>query len=606
MQTDLRDPETLRQLVLEWQQPMYALAYRLLGNEVDAADATQEIFVRLIAERHHYDSARDFRPWLYRLATRVVLNFMRDSKTRHLREREAAMNSHRPDDRESLDRRELERVVEAALEKLPDDARSLLVLHFYTGLSKVDVAHSLSIPRTTVQSRIQKALELLRRGLVTGGYGAALPNVESIMRSAALPTVPSHVSASLLSIAAKAGASSTALTLGGIVMTKQILAGAAMLAIASLGTGLWIGKSSLHADGPRTGSASSGPDVVTSRAEFEQMKTELARAVARAEKAEADHTRALPDRAATEPAASRHAPTDVTRPPAASPNGVAATKKAGSGIDWSKFGELFAANLDVIKLALTHEDQLTAEQRATLYAAASELAKVAHQANQLSKAPLFDRAIFPELAASLFGKSLDLSPAQLDELLRESRILLDGELQHFDPSTALPAEQWAARRRLRLALDDVVRNLVDENQRARLDDVFAVEAHVLNANETIVELGIAANGLQDELVNDWNHVYSFTPGQMDFVNGLANTYVQEARALLGRYGQIGDNVAPLSSSDAAQLDQLLMLLQSRMEREMDPILTPQQKEAFRSRPPVVIFFRSGIAFHDHQSSGAGF
>ena len=603
MQTDLRDHESLRQLVLQWQQPMYALAYRMLGNEADAADATQEIFVRLIAERHRYDATRDFRPWLYRLATRVVLNFMRDSTTRHQRETEAALKSHRPDDRESLERRELERVVEAELAKLPEAARSLLVLHFYNGLSKEDVAQSLSIPRTTVQSRIQKALELLRRGLVTGGYGAALPNLESLMRSAVAPTIPSHVSTSLLSIAAKAGASSTALTLGGIIMTKQILVGAAFLAIASLGTGLWIGKSSLRADGPHTGSASPSPHDVTSRTELEQMKTELARAVARAEKAEGEHARVMHDRAATQPAASRQ---PSTNPDIASPNGAAAAKASGSGIDWSKFGELFAANLDVIKLALTHEDQLTAEQRAKLYAAAAEFAKTVQQANQLAKTPIFDRSIFPELAAALFGKSLELSPTQMDELLRASRTLIEGELTHFDPAIALPVEQWAERRRLRMALDGIVRSLVDESQHSRLEDVLAVESHVLGSGERVVEIGLGMRDAPDQVVSNWDGAYSFTPGQMDFVNGVAVSYVQEAQALLGRYGQVGDNAAALSPSDAAQLDDLLLVLQFRMERELDPILTPAQRDQMRARPPVAIFFRPGNHLHDHTGSGVGF
>lgn len=90
------------------------------------------------------------------------------------------------------------------------------------------------------------------------------------------------------------------------------------------------------------------------------------------------------------------------------------------------------------------------------------------------------------------------------------------------------------------------------------------------------------------------------------MNGVAASYVQEAQALLGRYGQVGDNATALSPSEAMQLDELLLVLQSRMEHELDPILTQAQREQMRSRSPVAIFFRPGNHLHDHTASGVGF
>ncbi len=65
---DTKNQKILRRLILEWQQPVYNLAYRMLGNEADAADATQDIFTRVIANIDKFDRNRAFRPWLFRIA----------------------------------------------------------------------------------------------------------------------------------------------------------------------------------------------------------------------------------------------------------------------------------------------------------------------------------------------------------------------------------------------------------------------------------------------------------------------------------------------------------------------------------------------------------
>jgi RNA polymerase sigma-70 factor, ECF subfamily len=597
------DAERLRQIVLEWQQPVYALAHRMLGNEADAADATQDVFVRLIAERHRLDPTRDVRPWLYRLATRVILNSIRDAGTRRRRESAAAMNSDEADARSAVEQAELQRVVEAEMRKLDDDDRSLVVLRFYQGLSQTEVAEALSLPRTTVQSRLQKALDLLRRGLASSGYAAAAPSLESLMQSSAAPSVPVHLSASLLSIAAQTGASSAgagaAFTLGGLVMTKSVFAGALAVGLVSLGAGLWIGRSTLRADGASATSPMVRGNEKTFE-ELERMKADLARAVARAERAETERDRAA--RALRE-AAGGDAPLPASN---VEPAAAARGPRSDASIDWSAFAKLFASNLDVIRLAVEGDHDLTPEQRSRLLALQMELSKVSERALEISRTPIFDREIFSDLARSLFEKPLGLSQAQADELARAGRALVDGELSHFDPNTASPAELWAARSRLRSGLEAALHDVVDDDQRSSVDDVWKVASHVLEGSETVVELGIAADNLPGEVVKNWNRAYDFTPDQSDAVDGVATTYVGEAESLLRRFGQVGSDVARLSTADAARLDDELLRLQFRMERELDPFLTPPQREQMRLRPPVVIFFRAGRAEHDHFSQGHGF
>jgi RNA polymerase sigma factor (sigma-70 family) len=245
----LGDP---RRLILDWQRPMYDLACRMLGNEADAADATQEIFLTVLRQLPRYDRRRPFRPWLYRLATNVIRNGIRNSRLRRERETQAAMNAQHRSEGDPLERLELERLVHGQVAKLPEALRSLILLHYYHGLTQEEAAQALSIPRTTARSRIQKALETLRRGLAASGSLAVAVDVESLMKTSAPIPVPPQVTASLMAIAADAGATAavtTGITVGGILMTKQVIAGAVLVGLVCLAAGYLAGRTTLRADG---------------------------------------------------------------------------------------------------------------------------------------------------------------------------------------------------------------------------------------------------------------------------------------------------------------------------------------------------------------------
>src|SRR5262245_3880823 len=103
---DRLDP---KQLVIDWQERVFNLAYRLLGNEADAADATQEVFARILENLHRFDARRPLKPWLYRVATNVVLNFRRSERARKAGEARAgeAGVAIETDQTKELERREM-------------------------------------------------------------------------------------------------------------------------------------------------------------------------------------------------------------------------------------------------------------------------------------------------------------------------------------------------------------------------------------------------------------------------------------------------------------------------------------------------------------------
>lgn len=225
----------LKQIVLDWQQPLYGLALRMLGNEADATDCTQDIFVKVFGSLPQYDAARPFKPWIYAVAQNVILDRLR-RRTRHRRlnaeyeQRKEQMAAERRDD---PDRQERDAILRKQLEGLDDETRLAVVLHYYDGMSQREVAEYLNLPQSTLNKRLADALTRMRQGLQTAGFAMLIPNIEPIMRNAGPVPVPPALGGSLLQIATDMGATAavaaTELTLGGIVMTKKILAAAAAL-----------------------------------------------------------------------------------------------------------------------------------------------------------------------------------------------------------------------------------------------------------------------------------------------------------------------------------------------------------------------------------------
>ncbi|MFC1587756.1 sigma-70 family RNA polymerase sigma factor [Planctomycetota bacterium] len=245
----------LEKIVLDWQQPLFNLAFRMLGDKNDASDATQEIFMNIIKNFSQYDPAREIKPWLYGLATNVICNIIRDSKLRKQKERDLTTMNQYPDQADLIDRREQQEILQTQLTKLEKEERALLILHYYCGCSQVEIASALMLSRTTVQSQMYNALTSLKTKLKNTGLLAVIPNVEVLMQSSEPLAVPTHLNSILLSMAAKSAPAisvATGLTTGGIIMTKKIIAAVVIAGIVSIVAGIGIAnikKSSKKDDG---------------------------------------------------------------------------------------------------------------------------------------------------------------------------------------------------------------------------------------------------------------------------------------------------------------------------------------------------------------------
>jgi RNA polymerase sigma-70 factor (ECF subfamily) len=146
---------------------VYRLAYRLTGNQHDAEDLTQEVFVRVFRSLSSYTPGT-FEGWLHRITTNLFLDMVR----RKARIRFDAL----PDDAERLPGKEpgpaqvyddthFDDDVQAALDALPPDFRAAVVLCDLEGLSYEEIAATLGIKIGTVRSRIHRGRSQLRAAL---------------------------------------------------------------------------------------------------------------------------------------------------------------------------------------------------------------------------------------------------------------------------------------------------------------------------------------------------------------------------------------------------------------------------------------------------------
>jgi RNA polymerase sigma-70 factor (ECF subfamily) len=173
------DLDSSNQLVLRWERPIYALAYRVIGREDEARDVCQETFLRAFRALGGFKGQAKFSSWLYR----ITLNLCRDWIRRQRRQPVAQA----PEGVDLLDlatettpsetieelvaRREISRAVQRAMAQLPDEQRTAIILKEYHGLTFQEIADLLDCPLSTVKTRLYQGLTVLRRQLASAGMG---------------------------------------------------------------------------------------------------------------------------------------------------------------------------------------------------------------------------------------------------------------------------------------------------------------------------------------------------------------------------------------------------------------------------------------------------
>jgi len=171
------DEQSFELLLQRYRTPLVNFLFRMVRSREQAEDLAQEVFIRVYRAREEYVPSAKFTTWLFRIATNLALNSIRDNRRQKL---EISMDAPLTADAEDGDEKpfevadkrptvEQELVAEArkkmirhAIEKLPEKQRAAVLLHKYQELDYAEIAKILSCSQSALKSLLFRAYETLR------------------------------------------------------------------------------------------------------------------------------------------------------------------------------------------------------------------------------------------------------------------------------------------------------------------------------------------------------------------------------------------------------------------------------------------------------------
>jgi len=166
----------LNELMTRWQLPLAAFIYRYIGRETEALDLAQETFVRVYATRHRYTVRGKFSTWLFSIAANLCRNHLRWRR----RQGESVPETWEMEDAEFADRiqslddspdqaairSESISLIKVAIDKLPHDLKTVILLYEYQSLSYGEISSVLGCNVKAVEMKLYRARHLLRERLL--------------------------------------------------------------------------------------------------------------------------------------------------------------------------------------------------------------------------------------------------------------------------------------------------------------------------------------------------------------------------------------------------------------------------------------------------------
>lgn len=154
--------------------PVVHFLYRMVQNQPVSEELAQEVFLRVYRSRERYEPTAKFTTWLFRIATHLALNWIRDGKNEKRQEsldedllegveRQVA-DRQRTIEQELLYEVKL-REVRQAIEALPEKQRAAVLMHKYQELEYTQIARALACSESAVKSLLFRAYETLRARL---------------------------------------------------------------------------------------------------------------------------------------------------------------------------------------------------------------------------------------------------------------------------------------------------------------------------------------------------------------------------------------------------------------------------------------------------------
>jgi RNA polymerase sigma-70 factor (ECF subfamily) len=171
-------------LIGEFQQPVYGLVYRIVGDPADAAETAQEVFLKVFRGMKQFHGQSSLKTWIYRIALHEAANrrrwwFRHKAQETSIEPAESdslaegamsmqmqvALTDHAESPFDNVAHHEVRRRVEEELRKVPEPYRTTLILRDLEEMSYEEIAEVLEISLGTVKSRLTRGREALKQRL---------------------------------------------------------------------------------------------------------------------------------------------------------------------------------------------------------------------------------------------------------------------------------------------------------------------------------------------------------------------------------------------------------------------------------------------------------
>ena len=171
------DQAAFKELVEKHKISVLNLCLRFTGNKPDAEDLSQDVFMRIFQAAPRYEAKAAFTTWMYRIAVNLCLNYQRrkklltffsidsdnDFKKNHQKKIPDIISSERPDT--NFEKKEQAQFIQKAIQSLPENQRTVVILYRYQNLSYQEIAETLETSISAVESRLFRAKINLKKKL---------------------------------------------------------------------------------------------------------------------------------------------------------------------------------------------------------------------------------------------------------------------------------------------------------------------------------------------------------------------------------------------------------------------------------------------------------
>ena len=180
--------DAFAELVNTYQNAVYNLCYRMLGERTEAEDATQEAFLRAYLNMDRYDPARSFKTWILSIASNHCIDRLRKRRLIWLSLEEPLppnvhLQSDEPDPEDVTIHNERSQAIQGLMNTLSTEYRAAVILRYWYDYSYAEIADILDTTESAIKSRLFRARQTLANQIESQSSGAGSALVKPLLES---------------------------------------------------------------------------------------------------------------------------------------------------------------------------------------------------------------------------------------------------------------------------------------------------------------------------------------------------------------------------------------------------------------------------------------